>query len=80
MREASGQDGVKRTRFTLSHKTTTIKKTDKIYGTMVCKPLYIRNEGDVMSEKWDVSESDHCSVYCPEKILILEYKQSGEPK
>lgn len=41
------------------------------------KPLYIQNEGDVMSEKWDSlrDECQHCSVYCPAKIFRLKHKK-----
>lgn len=74
MREFSGQDGAKGTRFTLSHETTITKKPDKIYG----KPLYFRNEGGVISEKWDSfrDECHNCSVYCPNKVFRLKHKKA----
>lgn len=49
---------------------------------MVCKPLYVRNEwGVVISEWWDTLRDEyyHCSVYSPEKVFRLPYKE-GEPR
>ena len=84
MPEASGQGGAKGTSFTLSHETSAITttsetKTDKIHGVLVCKSLYVRNEGSATSERWGSQSTTTAQFTVPRTCSNCGTGGEGQP-